>query len=317
MNNKYYARREFKFSEVLHVLVGSYELIGDPEFYNFNNVADIVGCDEGSLAFVTGGVGGVMNRLEGIKSNTLIVQKTGENFSEWDGKKLLLVTDSPRTNFAKIVDYVMDLNDGHISGNQIHSSAIIDSNAVIGKNVFIGPYSIIGKVVIGDGTKIGPHVHIADGTIIGKNVDIQTGCVIGAVAYSKILNEPNSCRVSFPQLAGVVIEDSVSIGPMSCIQRGALIDTVIRKNSSLDTFVQIAHNVEIGRDVTIIGHSHVGGSVKVGDRVYIGQSSTIDNIGKIGSEAFIGIGSVVIRPVESGTKVFGNPATRIINPQKS
>jgi len=315
MSNNFQTRRNFRIAEVLHVIAGNYELLGNSEKFFFNNIADIETGDADSLVFITAGVDGVLSRLRETKSNIVVVEKTGEDLSEWSEKKILLVTDRPRTNFSKIANYVLNISNNNISQNRIHPTALIDPDAIIGKNVSIGPYSVIGKVIIGDGTQIGPYVHINDETVLGKNVVIQTGCVIGSVAYSEILNEPGSCRVSFPQLGGVVIEDFVSIGPMTCIQRGALKNTLIKQNSSIDTFVQIAHNVEVGQNVTIIGHSHVGGSVKLGDGVYIGQSSTIDNVGSIGSDAFLGIGSVVIRPVERNSKVFGNPATRITSPK--
>ena len=52
----------------------------------------------------------------------------------------------------------------------IHESAIIDSTAVIGKNVTVGPWTIIGAdVVVGDDCNIGPHVVLKGPTILGSN----------------------------------------------------------------------------------------------------------------------------------------------------
>ena len=51
----------------------------------------------------------------------------------------------------------------------IHSTAIIDPKAKIGKNVQVGPYSVIGpNVVIGENTIIQSHVSITGNITIGE-----------------------------------------------------------------------------------------------------------------------------------------------------
>ena len=53
---------------------------------------------------------------------------------------------------------------------KIHETAIIHPNAVLGKNVEIGPYAVIDEeVVIGDNCKIGAHAVIHKYTTVGKN----------------------------------------------------------------------------------------------------------------------------------------------------
>lgn len=62
----------------------------------------------------------------------------------------------------------------------IHSAAIIDPKAEIGKGVEIGPYSVIERdVSIGEGTKVGPHVIIREGTRIGKGCRVFQFASIG------------------------------------------------------------------------------------------------------------------------------------------
>ena len=64
---------------------------------------------------------------------------------------------------------------------KIHETAIIHPNAVLGKNVEIGPYAVIDEeVVIGDNCKIGAHAVIHKYTTVGKNCKFFPGCSIGA-----------------------------------------------------------------------------------------------------------------------------------------
>ena len=56
---------------------------------------------------------------------------------------------------------------------QIHSTAIVDSKAELGKNVCVGPYTIIEEnVTIGDDCTIASNALIANGTRLGKKCKI-------------------------------------------------------------------------------------------------------------------------------------------------
>ena len=47
-----------------------------------------------------------------------------------------------------------------------------------------------------------------------------------------------------PQLGRVILQDGVTVGANSCIDRGAWDDTVIGENTKIDNLVQVGHNVE-------------------------------------------------------------------------
>ncbi len=64
-----------------------------------------------------------------------------------------------------------------------------------------------------------------------------------------------------PQLGRVIIQDGVTVGANTCIDRGAFDDTVIGENTKIDNLVQIAHNVRIGRNCVIVAHTGISGSV--------------------------------------------------------
>ncbi|MFH1259238.1 MAG: hypothetical protein ABII74_05425 [Elusimicrobiota bacterium] len=62
----------------------------------------------------------------------------------------------------------------------IHKTALVHPDAVIGEDVEIGPFSIIGgEVKIGKNTRIGAHVVIEGISEIGENCRIFTGAIIG------------------------------------------------------------------------------------------------------------------------------------------
>ena len=64
----------------------------------------------------------------------------------------------------------------------IHPTALVDSNAELGTNVTIGPYSIIeSDVIIGNDTHVGNHVTICSGTTIGESCSIFHNCSIGEI----------------------------------------------------------------------------------------------------------------------------------------
>ncbi|MBI2446482.1 MAG: UDP-3-O-(3-hydroxymyristoyl)glucosamine N-acyltransferase, partial [Parcubacteria group bacterium] len=114
--------------------------------------------------------------------------------------------------------------------------------------------------------------------------------------------------IQFPHVGGVIIEDGVEIGANTCVDRGALGDTIIREGAKIDNLVHIAHNVIIGKNCRIICLVGIGGSVEIGDDSFIGISASIKNQKKIGKNVTVGMGAVVTKDIPDNTIVIGNPA---------
>jgi len=112
--------------------------------------------------------------------------------------------------------------------------------------------------------------------------------------------------VKFPQRGRIMIGDRVEIGGNTCVDRGALSDTVIADDVKIDNLVHIAHNVRIGRCTLIAAGALVAGSSVLGERVWVGPSATISNGLTVGDDAQITLGSVVTRDVPAGGRVSGN-----------
>ena len=135
---------------------------------------------------------------------------------------------------------------------------------------------------------------------------IDSGAVIGAAGFG-FVRDQSGVPHQFPQLGKVIIEDNVEIGANTCVDRGALDDTIIHKGVKIDNLVQIAHNVEIGEYTYVIANTVISGSVKIGKKCWIAPSQITNKV-TIGNYVTVGFGSVVINSIPDNTVVMGDPA---------
>lgn len=223
-----------------------------------------------------------------------------------DNDKTLIKVKNPKVALAKIGNtfFVAQSTPG------IHPTAFIDSNAKIGDNVHIGPYSVIGNAIIGDGCVIDSNVRIHDDVILGLNCRIKAGAVIGGEGFGFERDE-NGNKFRFPQIGRVVIGDDVEIGANTCVDRGALSDTRIGDHSKINNLCHIAHNNVIGCNVTIAGCVNISGSNVIEDNVWIAPQACIRGFLCIGEGSVIGMGAIVTKNVPAGETWVGNPARKI------
>lgn len=118
----------------------------------------------------------------------------------------------------------------------------------------------------------------------------------------------------FPHIGGVSIGEGVEIGSNTCIDRGAIGDTVIGDHTKIDNLVHIAHNVRIGQRCQIVAGAVIGGSAVIGDDVFIGIGAHVRNKVRIGNGATIGQGANVVCDVPPGETWIGNPARKMERP---
>jgi len=217
--------------------------------------------------------------------------------------QLLLKVHNPKLVFSEIVNKLFIKN----SPPLIHPTAIIDSRAILDRNVSIGPFCNIGKCTIGKGTIIGSNTTIEENSVIGNNVIIKSGVCIGSDGYGYVKTEDNR-QIKFPHIGGVVIEDNVHIGANTCIDRGSLGNTVIGMNTKVDNLVHIAHNVRIGDNCNIVALTVIGGSTVIGNNTWVSPSVCIRDGISIGNNSFIGMGAVVTKSIPDDELWIGNPA---------
>lgn len=192
----------------------------------------------------------------------------------------------------------------------IHPTAIINPNAKIGADCYIGPYCVIGKAIIGNHTYIDSQVRIYDDVEMGHDCVIKSGAVLGGVGFGYEKDEEGN-RFRFPQIGQLIIGDYVEIGSNTCIDRGALADTIIGDYTKINNLCHVAHNNKIGRNVMITGCVNISGSNIIDDNVWIAPNSSIRGWVHIEESATVGVGAVVVKDIPARETWVGNPARKL------
>ena len=233
-----------------------------------------------------------------------------------------LIHKNPYFAYSQIVDAFYKIKDVDFDGkNLIHPTAKISEgakiapnayvgkNVEIGKNCFIGPNaSVMDNCVIGDNCVINANAVISF-AVIGNNCGFLNGAKIGQDGFGFAYNKGELKKIL--QLGIVEIGDDVEIGAGTCIDRGAIENTVIKSKVKIDNMVQIGHNVVIGKGTVIAGCAAIAGSTKVGNFVQIGGGSNISGHIKLMDGAKVAGMSGVMRDVEPMQTVAGIPAIPI------
>ncbi|MDO4429790.1 MAG: UDP-3-O-(3-hydroxymyristoyl)glucosamine N-acyltransferase [Lonepinella koalarum] len=189
----------------------------------------------------------------------------------------------------------------------IGENAVIEEGVIIGDNAVIGAGCFIGKFAkIGANTQLWSNVSIYHRVQIGDHCLIQANTVIGSDGFG-YANERGKW-IKIPQTGSVIIGNHVEIGACTCIDRGALDDTIIEDNVIIDNLCQIAHNVHIGTGTAVAGGVIMAGSLKVGRYCQIGGASVINGHMEICDQAIITGMGMVMRPItEPGIYSSGIP----------
>ncbi|MFN3839658.1 MAG: UDP-3-O-(3-hydroxymyristoyl)glucosamine N-acyltransferase [Cyclobacteriaceae bacterium] len=239
----------------------------------------------------------------------------------------LILVDDPYLSFTVLLEEYHKLISFQKSG--IEEPSFIGSGCTTGKSIYRGAFSYIGnRVTIGDNVKIYPHVFIGDdveignnvilhpnvklyaGTRIGNNCVIHSGTVIGSDGFGFAPQADGSYK-TIPQLGNVIIEDDVVIGANTVIDCATLFgdSTVIRKGVKLDNLIQIAHNVEIGKNTVIAAQAGISGSTKVGENNMIAGQVGIAGHLVIANNTQIGAQSGISKSIkDEGQRILGYPA---------
>jgi UDP-3-O-[3-hydroxymyristoyl] glucosamine N-acyltransferase len=208
---------------------------------------------------------------------------------------------------------------------QIHPSAIIDPTTQLGENVYIGANVVIqGNVKIGNDVSIHPNVviypdvTIGDRTVLHGNCTIQERSQIGSdcmIHSGAVIGSEGFGFVPIPegwykmQQSGItVLEDGVEVGCNSTVDRPAVGETRIKKNTKLDNLVHIAHNCQVGENCAFAAQVGLAGSVTVGNRVMLGGQVGVANQAKIGDGAIATAQTGIHNEVKPGEIVSSSPA---------
>lgn len=210
---------------------------------------------------------------------------------------------------------------------EISPQAFVDKTVQVPDNVSVGHFAVIEEgVIIGEGTVIFPQVFIGQNSIIGKNVTLYPGvkiyhnseigdhciihsnAIIGSDGFGFAPMKDGTYR-KIAQIGNVVLEDHVEVGSNTVIDRATMGSTIIHQGVKLDNLIQIAHNVEIGKNTVIAAQAGIAGSAKIGENCRIGgQTGFVGHIqvaDGVMVQAQSGVAGSIKKP---GTAVYGSPA---------
>ncbi|AVP57939.1 UDP-3-O-(3-hydroxymyristoyl)glucosamine N-acyltransferase [Pulveribacter suum] len=178
----------------------------------------------------------------------------------------------------------------------IHPSAVVHALAQVHPTARIGPLCVVERgAVIGAHTQLKSRVTVGEHCQLGERCIVHPGVVIGADGFG-FAHEAGQW-VKIEQLGAVRIGDDVEIGANTCIDRGALGDTVIEDGVKLDNLIQIAHNVHIGRHTAMAGCSAVAGSTKIGAHCTIAGAASIIGHLELADNVHISTNTVVTHSI--------------------
>ncbi|MDG5491639.1 UDP-3-O-(3-hydroxymyristoyl)glucosamine N-acyltransferase [Psychroserpens sp. SPM9] len=290
----------FTAQQIAGILEG--DIIGDPEV-EVSKLSKIEEGTEGSLTFLANPK--YKSYIYSTKASITIVNKTFE--PENDITTTLIKVDDAYKSFSKLLEYY---NQVKLNKHGIEQPSFISESAQVGDDIYVGAFSYIGdNVTIGKNVKIFPNSYIGDNVtigdntilfsgakvysecVIGNNCVINSGVIIGADGFGFVPDETGEYN-KVPQTGNVIIEDFVDIGAATTIDRATLGSTVIRRGVKLDNQIQIAHNVEIGKNTVIAAQTGIAGSTKIGENCIIG--------GQVGFAGHLNIGNNVKIQAQSG-----------------
>lgn len=198
---------------------------------------------------------------------------------------------------------------------KVHDDAVILPGAVVGAGAAIGEGAVVGaNAVIGPGVQVGRGSSVGAGAsvhcaLVGDHVTILAGARIGEAGFG-VLVGPSGAEDA-PHFGRVILQDHVTIGANTCIDRGMFEDTIIGERTKIDNLCQIAHNVVLGRGVIVAAFGGISGSVRVGDGSMLGGRVGIADHVTVGDRVSLAASSGLFRDVSAGETWGGTPAKPI------
>ncbi len=300
-------------AEIAKIIDG--EVVGDKDLV-VTGLSSIQEANEGDLTFLANPKYILLSKK--TKASAIITSRD----IEIPGKSVIR-TNNPSLAFTELMAAVSEGNTHVFEG--IHESAFVAEDAVLGKNVSIGPCAVIeseanigddaviyGGSYIGHHTKVGagslvyPNVSIREHSVIGDRVIVHSGTVIGSDGFGYI--NIDGAHKKIPQVGIVVIEDDVEVGANVTIDRARFDKTIIGRGSKIDNLVHVAHNVVIGEHCIIVAQVGISGSVNIGKgSILAGQAGVVGHI-TIGEGSIVYSQCAVTKSIPARSAVSGTPS---------
>lgn len=271
-------------AEIVAALGG--ELHGVPEL-PIERLAPLDSADGASLSFVAHAR--YAGQLATTRAGCVIIAPALRDAAAARG--CAIVTPDPYLYFARLTQWwaarrrrpaLPGVHPGAVIGNgvQLHPTAsigalaVIDDGAVIGAHAVVGAHAHVGEgASVGEGTRLASRVVLGEACRIGARGIVHAGAVIGADGFGFAPHEGRWEKIE--QLGAVRIGDDVEVGANTCIDRGALDDTLIDDGVKLDNLIQVGHNVHIGAHCAMAGCVGIAGSARIGRHCTAGGGAII------------------------------------------
>jgi UDP-3-O-[3-hydroxymyristoyl] glucosamine N-acyltransferase len=231
---------------------------------------------------------------------------------------VVLVTPTPQGAWAMAANQLHSLRLHALEDGAIHPTAVVDPSvrlspgvvvgpgAEIGAGTILGAYAVVGPgVTLGRNCVIGAHATVFC-ALIGDRVSLLAGARIGEQGFGAAAGPKG--LVDVPQLGRVILQDGVTVGANSCIDRGAWEDTVVGEDTKLDNLVHVAHNVQMGRHCLAAAFTGISGSVTIGDGVMFGGRAGVRDHVTLGAGSSVGAAAGVMKDIPAGEAWGGMPA---------
>lgn len=262
------------------------ELIGDPDT-EVSGVASLLNAGPQSLTFLASKA--YKEQLPSTKAAAVILRPDDAA----DSPVAAILADDPYACYARMAAVVCP-PPSFAPG--VHPSAVVEATASVTESAHLAPHVVVGErstigenVYLGPGTVIGPDCHIGDdcrfianvtlarAVAIGKRGIFHPGVVLGSDGFGNAMTPDGWVKV--PQVGGVVIGNDVEIGSNTCVDCGAIGDTVIEDGVRLDNLCMIAHNVRVGAHTAMASMVAIAGSTTIGKRcMFAGMGGSVGHI---------------------------------------
>lgn len=307
---------KIKASQIAELINGSVDGNPDIEIHTLSKIEE---GEAGAISFLANPK--YEPHIYSTQSSVVIVNNTFQPTQSLS-VTLIRVEDAYQA-FTKLLAAYSQIKNAKVG---VEKTAIIDESAHVGEEVYIGNFTYIGtNASIGNQTKIYSNCSIADdvqigercvihsgvrlysGTQIGNDCIIHSNTVIGSDGFGFAPKDDGSYE-KVPQIGKVIIGNKVEIGACSTIDCATMGATIIHDGVKLDNQIQIAHNVEIGKNTVIAAQTGIAGSTKVGEQCVIGGQVGIVGHLTIGDKVKIQAQSGVTKNIKNEEVIQGTPA---------
>lgn len=214
-----------------------------------------------------------------------------------------IVTPDPYFYFARLTQ-LWKAHHARPEADRIHPSAVIHAEAHVDATARIGALCVVERGArIGAGTVLKSRVTVSEECAIGERCLLHPGVVIGADGFGLALHQGQWVKIE--QLGAVRIGNDVEIGANTCIDRGALDDTVIEDGVKLDNLIQIGHNVRVGRNTAMAGCVGVAGSAIIGANCTFGGGAIVLGHLTVADGVHVSAATIVTRSIHKAGQYTG------------